>query len=337
MKLFNVSVVRRWMLDASRSFSSLLLIAMVACLLSPAALWAQEKEEEEKPKGPPDPEDLTLQARDNVVVKATYWEPEEADKNTVPIILIHGWGGKRQEYDLLGKYLQDLGHAAISVDLRGHGGSTTLRRPHAETDLEIDPNRMNKADFERMVYDVQAAKDYLFDKHVEGKLNLEQLCVVGADLGALVALNFAVYDWSRRVYPARIYKIGQDVKGLILLSPPQGEKGLSVTRALKHDVVRSKLSAMIVVGSQESRAYRDAKRLHSALERFHVKVPDDAPENVQAEKLDLFLVEPDTKLQGTKLLSRGLNVDRVIAEFINLRLVKKQDDFAWAERERPPQ
>lgn len=305
----------------------------LSLLCSSALAQGPEKE----PEGPPDPEDLTLESRDKVVVKATYWEPEKPGKETVPVILIHGWGGRRQEFDLLGKYLQDLGHAVISVDLRGHGGSTIVKRPAAGADLEIDPARLGKVDFERMVLDVQAAKEHLFDKHIAGELNLEQLCVVGADLGAIVALNFAAYDWSRRVYPSRVYKVGQDVKGLVLLSPPQAFKGVSVNSAVKNQVVRgSRVSKMIIVGGKLGKARSDAKRLHSSFSKFHAKVAEDAPADVRADKLDLFFMEPATTLQGTKLLSRGLKADAMIGQFIDLRLVKKADNMRWEERERPP-
>lgn len=297
------------------------------------ANFALAQDEEDEPKLP-DPEDITLESRDNVVLKATYWEPLEPDKETVPVILLHGWEGRRQEYDALGRILQQqYNHAVISVDLRGHGGSTVVRRPNANEDLEIDPERMSRDDFLAMVYDVQAAKNHLVKKHKEGKLNIELLTVVGADMGATVALNFAVYDWNKRRVAARIFKTGQDVRGLVLLSPPRSFKGLTSELALKQPVVRSAVSTMIIVGANDDRAYRDAKNLHKSLERFHVKVDRDATAAEKEEKMDLFLMEPKTTLQGTKLLADALKTDQMIAKFIDLRLVKKSDEVPWMERE----
>jgi pimeloyl-ACP methyl ester carboxylesterase len=314
---------------------SWLALTASACLTTFA--WGQKDEpkDEEKPKGPPDPEDLSLESKDHVQVKATYWEPEEPGKETIPIILIHGWGGNREEYDLLGKFLQSHGHAVISVDLRGHGGSTILRQPQAAKDIEIKPEKLTKPALEAMVYDVQAAKDFLYDQHVEGKLNLNQLCVVGADMGAIVALNFAAYDWNRPVYPAKIFKTGQDVQGLVLLSPPQSSvKGLNARTALSNPQVASRVSTMIIVGGEGNNAAKAARSLHGILAAKHVKV-DGLPDAERAAKKDLFIQELGTELQGTKLLVRGLKTNEIIREFVRLRLENKADEFPWGEREKP--
>jgi len=308
------------------------LLALLAAALLASTARAQDEEEEPKL---PDPEDISFETRDNVVIKATYWEPKEPGKSTVPVILLHGWEGKRQEYDILGRTLQErYHHAVIAIDLRGHGGSTTVRMPNAAEDAEIDPERMARNDFLAMVYDVQAAKSFLLKKHKEGKLNIEMLTVVGADMGAIVALNFAVYDWNRPRVAARVYKRGQDVRAVVLLSPPRSFKGMTNDLALKHPAVRgSAVSKMIIVGAKEREALSDAKRLHRAFERHHHKLPQDASKAEREEKLDLFLMELPTTLQGTKLLAGALKTDLMIAKFIDLRLVKKSDEFEWAPRE----
>lgn len=287
--------------------------------------------DKEKPKGPPDPEDVTFESKDHVILKATYWEPEEPGKETIPIILIHGWLGNRQEFDLLGKHLQSLGHAVISLDLRGHGGSTILRRPSEDKDIEIKPEKLTKPALDAMIYDVQAAKEFLFAKHVEGKLNLNQLCVVGSDIGAIVALNFADHDWRRPIYPSKIYKNGQDVQALVLLSPESSFKGMTTKPAMTNPQVVGRVSTLIVVGGNESKPAGKAKKLNDVLAGKHVKVNDDEA----AEKKDLFFKSLSTELQGTKLLVRGLGVDKLIEDFIKLRLVNKADDYPWSEREKP--
>ena len=138
----------------------------------------------------PDPEDLTLHTLDKVEIKATYWEPKEPGKSTVPVILLHGWEGKRQEFDILARTLQEqFDHAVISIDLRGHGGSTTRNNPAANEREEIDIKKLTRKDLEAMIADVHAAKSFLLKKHREGKLNIELLTLVGADLGATVALR----------------------------------------------------------------------------------------------------------------------------------------------------
>lgn len=281
----------------------------------------------------PDPEEVTLTTVDNVKIAATYWEPKEPGTSTIPIILLHGWEGKRQEYDVLGRILQEkYGHAVISIDLRGHGNSTKRDVPGEAVPKDIDIEKMSKKDFEAMDADVYAAKKFLLTKHKAEKLNIELLTIVGADMGAMVALRYAAYDWRNqpRVHPH--FKNGQDVRGLVLLSPPRTFKGITADAALKNPIVRGAVSTMIIVGANDRKAFGDAKSLHSALTRFHVRVPSDASDAEKEDKMDLFLMEPATTLQGTKLLAGALKSDLMIAKFIDLRLVKKSDDMPWKIR-----
>ena len=122
-------------------------------LLLAATTTVMAADEEERKL--PDPEDVTLETVDKVSIKGTYWEPKEPGKSTVPIILLHGWGGKRQEYDVLGRTLQEqFHHAVLSIDLRGHGGSTVRRPPASDKDEIIDPDKMARQDFEAMIAEI---------------------------------------------------------------------------------------------------------------------------------------------------------------------------------------
>jgi pimeloyl-ACP methyl ester carboxylesterase len=309
---------------------------MTSLFLSLAvAAFAQAPKDPPKdpPKGPPDPEDVSFTTRDGVLIKGTYWEPEEPEKDTVPVILLHGYGGKRQEFDALGKLLQSDGHAVLSIDLRGHGGSTTKKAPLKEADDVLDPKKFGKADYVNMVLDVRAAKNFLTDKHKEGQLNIEKLCIVGAEMGAIVAQYFALDDLSRPVVPNVLFKDGQDVRGLVLLSPPRQHGGLTSAAVMKSPAVRgSFVSKMIIVGKNDP-GLDDANKLHSSVQKYHAKVPEGADPDDRAARLDLFFQTPDTSLQGTKLLAKGLNVDKMIRQFIDLRLVKKSAEIPWRARE----
>ncbi len=301
----------------------------------PTAIHAQAKDDEKE--GPPPPAPIpNMQSKDGVILKGDYWEPEEPGKSTVPVILLHGWEGKRQEYDLLAAKLQKAGMAVVSLDLRGHGGSNKVRRPDKEADDIIDPDMMRRSDFLNMVLDVWEAKKFLMEKHREGECNIELLCVVGADMGALVALNFAAYDWTRPQLPRRRNSPGQDTNAVVLLSPPRTFKGLTADIALQQPVVKSRVSTMIIVGDKDNNSdFRDAKALHSKLERFHVQMPRDEqdPAAWREKHQDLALYPLATSLQGTKLLATTLPVDKAIMKFIELRLINKASDFPWQERD----
>ena len=165
-------------------------------------------------------------------------------------------------------------------------------------------------------------------KNNAGELNIEKLCLVGIEMGAVVSLNWAEHDWSWPMLTTG--KQGQDVKALVLISPEWSFKGLRINDAVANPNVRSDLSVMIITGSGNSKLVSEAKRLHSAFEKFR---PTPPPESA-AEKQTLWLRTPHTSLQGTRLLNeKSQHVDQMIVKFIELRLVKQQ--LPWTERKHP--
>ena len=273
-------------------------------------------------KGPklPEPEEVSLDTKDSLSIKATYY-PGSAKKEAVPFILVHGFEGQRGDMHGLAIFLQGLGHAAIAPDLRGHGQSKTQ---HGKA---IDPDKMNRATLETAVLDIEASKKYLMEKHNAGELNIEQLCVVGAEYGALLAVKWAAMDLTTPDLPA--YKLGKDVKALVLLSIPPSFKGLTIRDAiLPLQSAVPPVSVLFVAGADDSKSTAESKKLLNTLEARRSKAP---------EEKDLFLVQPETNLAGTKLLGSGLDVKNNIGVFVEKRLVNRKADFPWQKREAPGQ
>ena len=308
--------------DSRMSWLIIAFLSLMVCLRSTAA------QEEEEPKGPPEPEDITLTTGDGVVLKCTYY-PGTLGKEAIPYVLVHGWEGRRTEFHELALALQKPGHAVIVPDLRGHGSSTTQKTKFGD-ERQIDPNRIKDVGA-AVVEDLRTVKRFLIEKNNAAQLNIEMLCGVGSEFGALAVMNWAVWDWSRPQLPA--YKIGRDIKAMVLISPPQTFKGVSGQLAIKHPIVGRLLSTMIIVGNQDGgRTYSDAKRLYSSLKRLHAPI-DSNDRKEQLEKQDLFYVELETSLQGNKLLiGQQADIIRNIMGFSQLRLINQKDDLKWTER-----
>ena len=277
----------------------------------------------------------TLKTKDGVTLVCDYY-PGTNGKETVPIVMVHGWGGVRGEFKNLALAMQSkFGHAVIVPDLRGHGDSVrrTTERGDEKT---INPKRMNRRQLAGMYeYDLAAVRNYLVDRNDDGELNIRWLTLVGADMGAIVAMNWAVRDWSWQ--PLTTGKQGQDVQAFVLISPMQAFKGLKIQPALEDTEVR-KLSTMILVGSEDRKTYSQARRLNTNLKRFHPPVPSDPQE--AERKQSLFFVSFDTSLKGTKLLDasvdhQGLSPHDCVGRFIELRLLNKKDKDKWQSRSNP--
>jgi len=302
-----------------------LALVLAASTLGARACPAQETGKKEAPPPAkkllevPEPEDVTLETQDGVELHARYY-PGNRKKDSVPIICLHGYRGDRSEFEGLADYLQKIGHAVIVPDLRGHGQST--RRKDG---VPLDAATLRAVDFKNIVqYDVETTKAFLTNENNQGRLNIDKLCVIGAELGAILAANWAMLDWS---WPPLAYgKQGQDVKALVLISPAWAFKGVNMSEAMASDSVRRDLSLLLIVGKGSSKHVREANRLFKSFERFHPAPPEEE----KAAKKDLFLVQPDTKLQGTKLLGENLNLEETIARFVEFRLVNKQ--YPWTDR-----
>lgn len=324
-----------------------LVMAFAAALLAlcvQRAAWAQDEEKkataptQPKPpvavpaKGKSDKIDLTpidvggndLLTQDGVQLRATFY-PGSKGKDSVPVVLLHSYKGDRKEFNTLAPLLQQQGHAVLAPDLRGHGESTNTRMG-----VKLDATKMPNDQFEQMVYkDMPTLKRFLSQKNDAGELNLSKLCVLGSELGSLVALNWAQYDWTSltgEVPP-------MDIRALVLISPPATQCGLSYRQALNNPAVRSRLSVLILVGKEKGgKALDNASRMHKMLKPFH----PEPPEKEKLEKLDLFFVDLATRLQGSKMLGvKTLNAERYILQFIELRLVKQTSpEYNWRERKK---
>lgn len=320
---------------------------MLPLVLCASALGAPARPAAKKPKLP-EAKDIPLVTSDKVRLTATYY-PSRKGKDAVPVVLLHMHKGSRRDYAELAPFLQAQGHAVLVPDLRGHGDSA--QTPGASANL-------SDVDFRRMVTgDMEAVKDFLRDENNAGRLNIEKLCLVGAEMGASVALTWTQFDWSRR--PVGNYKLGQDVKALVLISPVWSTPGLPLKPVLTNSNVRFPLtdplliravekgtitfknphqmdlrrevSVLIVAGRGNSRAAGDARRLYRMLKPYH----PDPPAKERAEKQDLYYGTLDTKLQGTKMLGvKGIGLEQDIKAFIEIRLV--ESGFPWQARKKNP-
>jgi pimeloyl-ACP methyl ester carboxylesterase len=319
-----------------RNWSTLAAMLSAVSLVACSAGVAQAQDAKTGASARPAAVEIAPKTRDKVQLAATFYPaPTKSPdgkplpgKDVVPVILLHGHKGSRADMHALALKLQDAGHAAIAIDLRGHGGSTKQALPNGK-ERTIDPDRMTKNDVMNMVnYDVESGKQYLMDRNNAGELNIDKLCVVGADLGAVVAANWAMLDWS---WPRLATgKQGQDVKAVVLLSPPKNVRGMAIMPALTKREIASKLSWLVVYGEQESDA-KDAKTAAGQLEKW---LPMPSADEAK-EKQALYVLPLPTNLQGTKLLSaENFNVAAKLMNFIDLRLVKKS--YPWADRKTIP-
>jgi alpha-beta hydrolase superfamily lysophospholipase len=248
--------------------------------------------------------------------------PSRGGKDAVPVILIHGFEGSRVDYHFLAESLQAAGFAVLVPDLRGHGGSKTV----AGSDDKLEAKRLNQAQLRAIItQDMEACKRFLMEKHQAGELNIDKLCLVGAELGAIVAINWAALDWSWPVLATG--KQGQDVKALVLLSPQIQFSGipLDCAEALKHPAVAREIAVYTIIGGQRGESRREAQKVQRLLAQMRRGQDDTA-----------FYREVETSLQGTRLFElNNVKTDLAtrIANFFTAFAGKKP--YPWQPRRDP--
>jgi pimeloyl-ACP methyl ester carboxylesterase len=303
----------------------------IGILCTPSANAQDEKKPDKKL---PPIENLALETKDGVLLSAKYFAGTKG-KDAVPIIMLHSMIDTASTgaayYKLAGDIQKYMGHAVIVPDLRGHGESTKRRNPRdPNSNITIDAAKFTKAQFAMVGADIEACKKFLLKKNNKGELNIEKLCVIGSDVSAIVALNWAVYDWSQQSNV--LIKNGQDVKALILLTPVASYKGLTAQQALNHVVIQRTLSIMILAGKSDAKYYSGSKRIYNQLARFH---PEKfVNEKDKLEKGSLVEYGLDTDTQGSRMLSVSNlkpNPRDLIANFIRYRL-ENQGGYVWRNR-----
>lgn len=321
---------RRW---GHRLVSSLRLTAALAALWAGLA-WcgptasaqdAPEKPETSQTKREIPPEtDEEIETDDGLVMKATFY-PGVNGNETVPVLMLHGWKGTRADYHKLAKQLQsDYGHAVLVPDLRGHGESVRMKGDLKSPPLT--PERLKPDDLQRMAMeDMESLRRFLKRHNNDGKLNLDKLCLVGADVGALLAVKWSAYDWSAPSL-ARM-KQSQFVKGLVLLSPEWSFRRMQVGEALKTVGAADKLSVFVLYGRKNSATAKTAQRVISDLQKSR---PNDAKET-DVTKKTLWMDDTDTTLQGAQMLGQSLDIEELIAKFIELQVVTKNSPWQTYE------
>jgi pimeloyl-ACP methyl ester carboxylesterase len=270
----------------------------------------------------PEPEDVSLTTSDGVRLAMTYY-PSNRGREATPIILLHMSKGGRTDYKFLAAMLQSQGFAVIVPDLRGHGDST--KQKVGGNEYTLSAAKLPVEQYKLMVdKDMYAVKEFLWEKNNAKELNLNKLCVIGAEMGASVAMNYTAFDAagygdSDRGPHYGPLQLGLFVKALVLLSPEVSFKGLPL--APFSEEIRKNIPVLILVGKDDPKSFGEAERVAKIFKRIPPKKDEDTT---------YFFKPLDTKLQGTKLLEpKTLNTDKIISQFLQLRLVQPDEAKNW--------
>ncbi len=202
-----------------------LLAAVLICALASVSFTAFAAKE------------VSFQTRDGVTIRANLFLPK--GKKPVPVVLLlHQLGSSKSAWNAFAEKLVRNNYAALALDLRGHGESTSFSGKHR------DYRSFTEADYAAMIRDVAAAVDYLDSRE---DINSSRLAVIGASIGANLAFQYAAGD--------------KNVRTAILLSPGLNYRGLEV---LPYITGFSTRALFLIVSEKDEYSYESCLKLKQA-------------------------------------------------------------------------
>ncbi|MBU2082295.1 alpha/beta hydrolase [Patescibacteria group bacterium] len=118
---------------------------------------------------------VNFQTKDSVKIVGDYYDA----KSLRSVLLLHILPGDRSDFSEFAEFLWQNGYNVLNIDERGHG------------DSEAWPEEMGswqeftQVDYDKMIYDAEAAAQWL-----ENKIPQTKLALVGGSIGANVAMIF---------------------------------------------------------------------------------------------------------------------------------------------------
>ena len=171
-------------------------------------------------------------------------------------MLIHEMGRSRKDFedpiqDLKGQglaeYLQGLGYAVFSMDLRWQGQN---------------PRRaLTASERPKLIEDLQAGYFFLVDRHNRGDLNLGKLGVIALGDGANLALAWAIQPGAAITIEGK----PSDLRALALISPnPEG-----FGHVLRHGItaLASRVPLLLATGERDIPSKDGIQSVREAVQR----------------------------------------------------------------------
>ncbi|MDR0704079.1 MAG: alpha/beta fold hydrolase [Planctomycetaceae bacterium] len=243
----------------------------------------KEKNKKESPKKgrTQDLEGEMFLTQDKVRLAATYYYGN-ADKETVPVLLLHGDKGSRQDFTPLIKLLTNNGYAVLAADLRGHGKSTQrIELIPTQVETQIVTKQQNFSGFGRGLkpkivdylaeefqpedyvgmakFDLPLLREILERVHVEGMVNLYRLAVVGVGRGAALAAYWTAQDWKDK-------DSDRFTKTLVMIAPAELDPRFDMPKVFANNKwMRTHLAVLFAIPNNDPLSQGIAEKIRNAL------------------------------------------------------------------------
>lgn len=210
---------------------------------------------------------ISFQTKDDVKIVGDFYDA----KSKKSVLLLHILPGNRGDFDEFAEFLWQRGYNILNIDERGHGDSEAWP---GETGSWQE---FTQTDYDRMIYDVEAAADWL-----KNKIPNMELSVIGGSIGANLAL----------LYGAKVQP-----KIVVTLSPGLDYKGIKTEIASRN----FRKNLLLVASKDDNYSFKSCERLFgiSAAAQKEFIHYEDAGHGTR-----MFDAEPELKQRISDFLSQ---------------------------------
>ncbi|MFN4258746.1 MAG: hypothetical protein ACK4RK_05580 [Gemmataceae bacterium] len=291
----------------------------------------------------PPPENVQFETVDEVTLRGTYYPSDLGTKAPCALILPHiGTSHQHPGWQALAERLQYRGYAVLLFDYRGHGASTAVSPAFWKVAVNnaIKGANLKKSDIHvkdfppsylpMLVNDIAAARRYLDTRNDLERCNSSNLLLIGEREGATLGTLWLATEWRRR--PSRenpgggeLPQRGQEVMcGVWLsMSPTLGRAPVSTKNFAKWmQSLRERTPMAFIYGTDDMTSARYAKAICEQI--LQVDTPP---------RLKLTAGKGvKTTAAGVNLLQKGLDVDKLILNYVdNIR--QEREDLPWVDHQ----
>ena len=265
------------------------------------------------------PRKLKLETSDGMRLAAWYYPVAGDERPIATVILVHDLEDTHKSVEPLAIALRQQGFAVVAPDLREHGASK--QQPAEDGRGEVPDGKLLKKNELEMIAmssggrirdqsslrgDIEAVRNWIKGRSDAGELDIDRLFIVGSGSAGMLAAMWTAADWSW--LPTTSGPQGQQVRGVVLVSPVWTVKGLSISTAMASDAMKHQVPILVLGGGND----RDATRLFEQLKRQRPnkwfeqlagKPYELAPKLKAVGDATLFYIQLESTLSADKLAS----------------------------------
>ncbi|MDO8676823.1 MAG: alpha/beta fold hydrolase [Candidatus Azambacteria bacterium] len=217
---------------------------------------------------------VIFQTKDDVKIVGDFYQSQlkNDERSKKSVLLLHILPGLRRDFNEFAGLLWQQGYNVLNIDERGHGESEAWPREAGSW------QEFTERDYDKMIYDVEAAADWL-----KNKISETELAIIGGSIGANLAL---------------LYGAKASPKIVVALSPGLNYKGIKTEIASRN----FRKNLLLIASKDDNYAFESSQRLFdisAAAKKEFIKY-EDAGHGTR-----MFNAEPELKQRILDFLSKN--------------------------------